>query len=118
MANGRRALSRSASLGTLGKSLLCQSGVIWITELARNTITAETRIGNHSDSRLIMETPLCSYVLWAVPRANFNQTRPASPNAARLMPPPRRSPSLKRGREPPIGGAPTPSEGAFRLGLR
>src|ERR1700682_2899768 len=61
MANGRRALSSSASLGTLGKSLLCQSGAMWITELARNTITAESRIGSHSDSTLIMETPLYSY---------------------------------------------------------
>src|SRR3977135_796996 len=60
----RQALSSSASLGTLGKSLLCQSGVMWITELARNTITADSRIGSHSDSRLIIETPLYSYVLW------------------------------------------------------
>src|SRR6266849_9686802 len=63
MAKGRRALSRSASLGSFGKSFWCQSGVMWITELARNTITAENRIGSHSDSRLIMEAPLYSYGL-------------------------------------------------------
>src|SRR2546421_11722141 len=86
MANGRRALSSSASRGTWGKSLLCHSGVMWITELATNTITAENRIGSHSDSRLTMETPLFFWFGRDVARAghggagrNFNQTRPLAP---------------------------------------
>src|SRR5882762_5945682 len=76
MANGRKALSSSASLGSLGKSLSCQSGVMWITELARNTITADSRIGSHSDSRLIMEAPLYSYGLMVRRRRRASGRRP------------------------------------------
>src|ERR1700730_18109072 len=78
MANGRRALSRSASRGSFGKSFACHSGVMWITELARNTITAESRIGSHSDARLIMEAP--SILMVTVRGENFTQRRTAKPN--------------------------------------
>src|SRR6202047_1639635 len=80
MAKGRRALSRSASLGSFGKSVACQSGVMWITELARNTITAESRIGSHSDTRLIMEAPSILMVRARCGLRNFTQRRTAKPN--------------------------------------
>src|ERR1700730_16017597 len=112
MANGRRALSRSASRGSFGKSFACHSGVMWITEPARNTITAESRIGSHSDSRLIMEAP--SILMVTVPGENFTQRRTAKPNEDL-----RHAPGDARADAPgpPIEPAATPSEGAF-LGAR
>src|SRR3979409_1466027 len=105
MANGRRALSRSASLGSFGKSPACQSGVMWISELARNTITAESRIGSHSDSRLIMEAPLYSYGYGA--GWNFTQRLPLWPNAPPLgllrQRSSRRSRTPDRARGDPLG---------------
>src|SRR5256885_530899 len=120
MANGRRALSSSASRGTLGKSLLCHSGVMWITELARNTITAESRIGSHSDSRLTMETP---YILTcgcgtasrkraAAPGGTLTNGAPPHQVATRASPTPGAAPW------DPDRACPDPSEGAFRKGWR
>jgi len=48
MASGRSASSTCASLGIFGKSPLCHSGAMWITELAMKTMTDDSRIGSHS----------------------------------------------------------------------
>jgi len=48
---------------------------MWITELAANTITAESRIGSHSDSRLTMETPRILTYGCGVARASDRRVR-------------------------------------------
>jgi len=119
---------------------------MWITELATNTITAESRIGSHSDSRLTMETPLVA--MWPVQSsggAGRNLTKAAPPNQM-TQPWARRpgwglpsAPGLPAGgcasardtdtvkvplkRRPripgaPIGPAPTPRKGHFAAGQR
>src|SRR5947207_3812401 len=129
MANGRRALSSSASRGTLGKSLLCQSGVMWITELATNTITAESRIGSHSDIKLTIGDSLFLIMSYRSVTWPADLSRSVSlPRSVSRAPPPSlaardpveidaQAPARLGGPgRPPHRACADPSDGAFRQG--
>ncbi len=46
----------ASSFGTAGYSPLCHGVIMWMTELATKTTTAESRMGSQSAARLIMGT--------------------------------------------------------------
>ena len=63
------------------ESFLCHSGVMWITELATNTMTAATTIGSQSEAMLTMGSPRC--LVDRSPRPAQARRRHFAPNAQR-----------------------------------